>query len=203
MKGNCVSWLAPAFVEAGIAFAALNYPQCPAARLGEIVAAVRTGLVWLHDHAAAHGLDPGRLAVAGYSSGAHLAAMALSTDWAAQGRPADMLKGGCAISGAYDLEPVRFSGQAGNLHLDHDTIRHNSPIRHVPGRAPPLVLACGGREPEEFRHQQADYAAACRGRGLAVTVIDLPGEDHFSVIDALGDPQAPLHRAVRGLLGIA
>ena len=39
-------------------------------------------------------------------------------------------------------------------------------------------------------------AAAWRRRGLAVEVMDMAGHDHFSIISELGDPGAPLSRAI-------
>jgi arylformamidase len=46
----------------------------------------------------------------GQSSGRHLAAIALTTDWPHDfGLPADIIKGGMCISGMYDLTPVRLS----------------------------------------------------------------------------------------------
>ncbi|MCH9013286.1 MAG: alpha/beta hydrolase [Proteobacteria bacterium] len=81
-KGD-FSYLAPAFVEAGIAFASLNYDLAPKVGVGEIVAQIRSALVWLARHGPAHGVDPARIFVAGHSAGGQLAVMALVTDWPA------------------------------------------------------------------------------------------------------------------------
>ena len=50
---------------------------------------------------------PQRLYLAGHSAGGHLAAMALATEWRTFGLPEDVIKGVCAISGVFDLEPIR------------------------------------------------------------------------------------------------
>src|ERR1700739_505810 len=52
------------------------------------------------DNAAHFGGEPNQLYVGGQSSGGHLAAVALTTDWTGTfGVPADILKGGMCISG--------------------------------------------------------------------------------------------------------
>src|SRR3546814_14163873 len=78
--------MAPAFVEAGIAFASLNYLLAPAGSIGAMIDQVRRALAWLYRHAAELGIDSGRIVVAGHSAGGHLVAMALATDWPALAR---------------------------------------------------------------------------------------------------------------------
>ena len=111
-----------------------------------IVEQVRTGLAWLHRHAPSHGCDPARLFVAGHSAGGHLAAMALATDWRRFGLPEDVIKGVCAISGVFDLEPIRLCYLNEVVGLDQDEARRNSPI-HLPlhGRCP-VTVAVGELE---------------------------------------------------------
>ena len=67
-------------------------------------------IAWVYRNAASFGGDPDRLYVGGHSSGAHLAAVALTTDWrSAFDLPVDIIKGGVCSSGMYDLAPVRLS----------------------------------------------------------------------------------------------
>lgn len=200
-KGD-FSALARPFVESGIAFASLNYDLAPAVALPEIVAQVRRALVWLHGRVTRHGLDPARLFVAGHSAGGHLAALALATDWPAlePGLPADLVKGACSVSGVYDLEPLRLSYHQEILRLDPATVARFSPVRRVPARAGPLICAVGAEETEEFLRQQDEFVAAWRARGGAARVVDLPDRHHFSAIDALGEADHPLFKAVRDLV---
>jgi arylformamidase len=93
------------------------------------------------------------------------------------------VKGGVAISGLYDLEPIRLSYVNNKLRMDAAEAHALSPIQHVPARAGPLVVAVGGDESAEFHRQQADFAARWRARRRPLAVVDLPGLNHFSVMD--------------------
>jgi arylformamidase len=199
-KGD-FSYLAPAFVEAGIAFASVNYVLSPAGTVGTMIDQVRRALAWLHRHAGAQGIDPGRIVVAGHSAGGHLAAMALSTDWPAFAPelPADLLAGGCAISGVYDLEPIRLSYHNKVLNIAPGQAQPWSPLHCLPRRAPPMLLAVGSEETAEFLRQQAEYAAALQARGVPCREVPMAGLHHFNAVDALGDRRHGLHEAARGL----
>jgi arylformamidase len=93
---------------------------------------VRRAIAWVYDNAARFGVDPTQLYVGGQSSGGHLAAVALTTDWPHDfGLPADTIKGGMCISGMYDLTPVRLSARNAYVAFDDATVAALSPIRHL------------------------------------------------------------------------
>ena len=64
---------------------------------------------WLWLHAEEYGMDQDRLYVSGHSAGGHLTAMMMCALWPALDArlPKDLWKGGLAISGIYDLRPLR------------------------------------------------------------------------------------------------
>ena len=188
------SYLAPAYLAAGIAFASLNYDLAPGVSVGEIVRQVRAGVAWLHGEAGRLGFDSARIVVAGHSAGGHLAAMVQSG-----GPSAALVKGACSVSGVYDLEPLRLSYHQPALKLDPDSARSLSPLTALPTRAGPLILAVGADETDEFQRQQAVFGAAWRAAGHALRIVDLPNRHHFTAVDALGQADHRLFQAVSAL----
>lgn len=200
-KGD-YSYMAPAFVDSGVAFASLNYGLAPDTAIGTMIEQTRRALAWLYRYAGEHGIDPARIVVAGHSAGGHLAAMALATDWPAfeAGLPAGLLAGGCSISGVYDLDPVRLSYHNKILHIGPGEAAPWSPLHNLPATAPPLLLAVGSQETDEFLRQHAEFAAAWRARGLPLAEVDMTGLHHFTAVDALAERGHALHVAVQNLL---
>jgi arylformamidase len=196
------SYLAPPYLEAGIAFASLNYDLTPHVSIEEIVREVRAAFAWLYREGAAHGIDAERLFVSGHSAGGHLVGMALATDWPSldPNLPPDLVKGGVSVSGVYDLEAIRLSYHQKVVQLDPDMARRMSPLGNLPKSAGPLVAAVGSEETEEFHRQQAAYLEAWQGAGLIAEEIALPGRNHFSAVDALGEPDHPLFAATMAMI---
>jgi len=93
----------------GINLAVIEYTLAPAARLDRIVDEVRRSIRWLAEHLGEYGADPTRLYVAGHSAGGHLTAMTM---------PLPEVRGGIAISGISDLEPIRLNYLNEKLALD-------------------------------------------------------------------------------------
>ncbi len=74
---------------------------------------VRRAIAWVYRNAASFGGDPNRIHLYGHSSGAHLAGVAMVTDWRGQyDLPTDVVKTGLLCSGMYDLRPVRLSARS-------------------------------------------------------------------------------------------
>jgi arylformamidase len=76
------------------------------------------------------------------------------------------VRGGIAISGIYDLEPIRLNYLNEKLGLDTAEAERNSPVRHLPATAGELVVAYGTRELPELCRQSIEYARAWTERGL-------------------------------------
>lgn len=191
------SFLAPAFLEEGIAFASLNYDLAPKATVAAMVAQIRAAVAWLHHHAGAYGIDRERLFVAGHSAGGQLAVMAAGRAWPRElDLPADVVKGGLSISGIYDLEPLRLSYHQPVLRLAPEDVAALSPRRALPPAAAPLLLAVGGAETEEYLRQQAEFMDAWHAAGHTAKAVDVPGRHHFDALDAMGEPGHALFAAL-------
>ena len=196
------SFVAERLVEAGAAVALVGYDLAPAVDMDTIVGQIRDAIAWLHRHADAHGFDPERICLAGHSAGGHLAAMALATDWTASGLPADLIKGVCAISGVFDLEPIRLCYLNEVLRLDAGQTRRNSPVLLPPRARCPVMLTVGERETEAFHRQSSVYADALRRADLACELVVQPDLDHFAIVMAMTDAANPAVRAISAWLGL-
>ena len=109
------------------------------------------------------------------------------------------VRAGIAISGIYDLEPVRHSDLNDKLGLDEAMSRRNSPMAQEGGPMKPLSLIAGRAELPLLRKQTADFAAHRARRGLPVAYEEIPGADHFSIVDELISPQGRITTLIRQL----
>jgi arylformamidase len=196
-------YAAPTFLASGAAFVAARFATLPDVRLPDMVDQLRRAVAWLHANAGSFGGDPARLHVTGHSSGAHLAAVLLTTDWTARGLPADVLKGGVCISGMYDLRPVLLSNRSAYLRLDAAEEDALSPIRHLDRIRCPTVVAYGDGESPEFQRHGRCFAAALAAARLPSRALVMAGLNHFEGALSLADPASPLARASLGQMGLA
>ncbi len=197
------SFVGGMLAAAGATGVVINYDLCPAVTVADIVGQVLRALAWVYRHGAELGGDGGRLYVSGHSVGAHLVAMALAHDWSGgEGLPEDMLKGGCAISGVYDIEPIAHTSIQDDVHLTPEQIGRYSPMRVPPKSSSPLIVAYGAEEPSEWHRQSREFADLCRGQGTACELREIEGTHHFSIMDQLADPTTPLSRAMIGQMSL-
>jgi len=106
------------------------------------------------------------------------------------------VRGGLAISGLYDLEPIRLNYLNVKLGLDVAESRRNSPLLHLPQTAAPLVVAYGTAELPELCRQSVDYARTWLERGLPGRLLPVEGADHFTILESLAAPGGALAQAL-------
>lgn len=194
-------FLAPAFVAADVTFMSIGYRLCPEVTVAEVAADVGAALRWIHAHGGELGGDPGRLFVAGHSAGGHLAALMAGP----AGVP-ELLKGACSVSGLHDLEPIRLSYLNQQLHLEPDDVAGLSPITLARGlrpgdhRLPPVIATVGMDEGPEYLRQRDELVAALRAARQPVESVDVPGGNHFTALQAFGDPHHRLCQAMLRLI---
>ena len=195
------SFLAPAWVDAGVSLVVVNYDLCPKVSIERIVQQMLAASVWLYRHAEQYGMDEDRLYVSGHSAGGHLAAMMLAALWPVIDRslPRELYKGAIAVSGVYDLQPlVQVDWLNGDLRLDEESALRLSPAYLPPATRAPLALAVGGLESSEFKRQNALLAQ--RWKPVLAGNIAMPGTDHFTVIDGLADPANALFAGAKRMM---
>jgi arylformamidase len=175
----------------GINVAIVEYTLAPAARMDRICAEIHRSVDWLLANLARLGGDPDKLYVSGHSAGGHLTSVAMANP---------RLAGGIAVSGIFDLEPIRLNYLNDKLQLDPAEAARHSTIKHLPKQAGRLVVAVGVNELPELVRQSAEYAQAWTASGLKGSYLPLPGHDHFSILDELARPDGKLTQALRQLV---
>ncbi len=165
-----------------------GYSLAPAASLATIVTEMNDALNWLAVAGPRHGLN-GPIIVSGWSAGAHLAALALA-------HPA--VTAGLAISGVFELAPLRDTYLDEKLHLTETEVAELSPLRLAPvGKR--LTIAYGSAElpalVSDSRRLHAHRAAA----HMPGALIPVAGANHYTVLDALALADGELTRATLDL----
>jgi arylformamidase len=197
------AYAAETFVHAGAHYAVPEFATVLDVGLDGMVAQVRRAVAWLVENAPSFGGDPHRVHVIGHSSGAHLAANVLVTDWSNFGLPANTVAGGTCVSGMYELTPVRLSARSSYVKFD-DRIEHDySPQRHVGRLACPVIVAHGDQESPESQRQSAEFARTLERAGRLDRLIVGQGHNHFELIETLASPYGLLGRAVLEQLKLA
>ena len=195
------SWLAPPFVQHGVALALPNYGLAPATPIEDIVRQQLKALAWLYRNGDRLGFDPERIVVVGHSAGAHLTAMMMAALWPTYGAdlPPTLVKAGLAISGIYDLEPLLEAPFVNvDLHLDAKRARALSPIHLPPATSAPLITAVGAKESSEFQRQTSLIGRAWKQ--VVARTLPIPGCNHLTVVDQLANPASPLFDAALELV---
>jgi arylformamidase len=175
----------------GINVALIGYTLAPDATLDQIVAEIHAGIDFLAGRLSDFGADANRLVASGWSAGGHLTAMAMMSP---------RIKGGVAISGIYDLEPIRHSYLNVKLGLDETMSRRNSPMLQAEGAMKPLSLVVGGAELPLLRKQTADFAGHRAGHGLPVAYEEIPGANHFTIMNEMASPTGRITTLIRQVL---
>jgi arylformamidase len=194
---NARRFPAKSFVENNIAWTPINYRLAPGFSIDEIVEDGRNAIAWLYRNAEKYNCDPERIYVSGNSAGGHMVAMLCADGWQSQhGLPKDVIKGGCALSGIFDLEPLLYTEPNDWLKMDIETAQRNSPIYTLPGTDTKMIITCGSEESGEFRRQSRDYAELLENSGIDVRYFEMEGDNHFSIIGKLADTDSPVFSSI-------
>jgi arylformamidase len=164
---------------------------------------VARAIAWAWHNAESFGGDRNRFYVSAHSSGAHLAACALSRGWRTENLPADFCKGALLVGGMYDLEPVRRSARSAYVKFTDDMEEALSPLRHIDGITTPVVIAHGTCETPEFQRQSRDFFAALKAQGKSAELIVAEGYNHFELFETMANPYGIVGRARLRQMGLA
>jgi arylformamidase len=208
IRGDAKSYSAPAemFVGAGAHYIVPDFTSVADAggSLFPMAEQMRRAIAWVWRNAASFGGDPNRLYIGGQSSGAHLAAVALTTDWPREfDVPADIVKGGLCTSGMYELAPVRLSARANYVKFTDAMVEALSPIRHLDRLGAPVIVSYGTYETPEFIRQAKEFAAAVRDAGKLRELVVAENYSHLDLPETLCNPYGLLGDAVLKMMGLA
>jgi arylformamidase len=179
--------LAAGVAAHGWSVALPGYTLAPQATLAQIVAELTAALDWLQSHAAAAGL--GRtFYLSGWSAGAHLTAVLLD-------HPS--ITAGLAISGVFELGPIRDTYLNDKLQLSDAEIATLSP-RRSPPPPKPLAIAYGTAELPALVRDSRDLHAKRAAAHAPGPLLPIPHADHFTVLDALRHPAGALTKCLLG-----
>lgn len=171
----------------------IHYPLSPAATFPEHLIGVKRAIAWAKTDALKLGIDPDRVAIAGASSGAHLAALAALTDNVAGLQPAfediDTSVIACVPHyGIYDLlvrngtrndwpfiaSHVMKSSPAESPQL----YRLGSPIDLAHRQAPPFFAVHGEYDSLVLPAESIHFVEALRSEGAPVRYHEVAGGQH-------------------------
>lgn len=166
-----------------------GYSLAPEVSLTDIVGEIPRALDWLAAHGASYGIA-GPVVLSGWSAGAHLVAMALDHP---------RVHAGLAISGVYDLVPIRDTGLNKALKLTDQEVATLSPLR-LPVTQKRLDIAYGSNELPALVNDSIDFHEKRAAAGAPGKLIAVEGADHFTILGALRRPDGILVDAARRLL---
>jgi acetyl esterase/lipase len=167
-----------------------GYTLAPDASLTEIVAEINAALDWLGAHGPAHGIN-GPIVLSGWSAGGHLTAMCLSHP---------LVTAGLAISGVFELGPIRDTYLNEKLRLTEAEVVALSPMRLAPVNKP-LAIAYGTAELPPLVGDSRHLHGLRSDAHVPGPLIPVPGANHFTILDELRDHDGILTRYLPLLLG--
>ena len=167
-----------------------GYSLAPDASLTDIVAEISQSLDWLAQNGGSYGIS-GPVVLSGWSAGAHLVAMALDHP---------RVTAGLAISGVYNLAPIRDTGLNNALKLTDEEVARLSPLR-LPAVHKRLDIAYGTAELPALVFDSIQLHEARMAAGAPGRLVPIEGADHFSILSELRRPDGALVDIARKLVG--
>jgi arylformamidase len=172
----------------GWSVAILGYSLAPEAPLTQIVGEISKALDWLAANGGSYGIS-GPVVLSGWSAGGHLAAMALDHPRVAAG---------LAISGVYELAPIRDTGLNTALKLTEAEIADLSPLR-LPASRKRLDIAYGTSELPALVLDSIYLHEKRSKENAPGELLPIDGADHFTILNELRRPDGKLVAAARRL----
>jgi len=166
-----------------------GYSLCPEVTMTRIAYQIHAALDWLSAEGPKYGMG-GPIVLTGWSAGGHLTAL---------GAEHSAVTAAIAISGVFELGPVRDTYLNAALKLTDEEIIELSPLRR-PVVQKPMAIVYGGTELPELCRQSRDFHRLRAEAQAPGPLVPIPGADHFRVLEALRQPDGALLRLAAELL---
>ncbi len=200
-KGSAAAsaYLAEVLTKAGATLVVPDFYNVEQAgdSLRTMVGQVRSAIAWVYQNSNKLGLDNNQIYISAHSSGAHLAACSLISDWVNDfGLPPNILKGAFLCSGMYDLKGPRLSARSSYVKFDDSMEEELSPQRHANKINTPVILAYGTLETPEFQRQAIEFASTLELAGKQVALIVGHEYNHYEIRETFTNPYGLAGKAI-------
>jgi arylformamidase len=171
----------------GVTVGLAGYDLCPKVTIADIIGQIRAATLHMWKRFGK------RIFIYGHSAGGHLAGAMLATDWAKfdSTAPADLVPSAYSVSGVFNLLPLLDVSMNADLRLDAAQARAVSPVFWPSPAGRVIDSVVGGAESSEFI-RQAEAITAAWNRNTETRFEVIPGANHFTVVDPLGDPHSAM-----------
>ncbi len=166
-----------------------GYTLAPNTSLTEIVNELRAALDWFEQNRREYGIA-GPLILSGWSAGGHLTAMLLD-------HPS--IAAGLAISGIYELGPIRDTYLNEKLRLQDDEVAALSPLR-LQQTNKPMTIAYGTRELAALVDSSRELHAKRAAAHIPGDLMPVAGADHFTILETMRKPDGLLTKCALRLV---
>ncbi|EPP9671176.1 alpha/beta hydrolase [Acinetobacter baumannii] len=163
----------------GYHFVLVNYPLCPTVKIGGIVRSIQYAIHSIKNFFRYKEIDL-PIILCGHSAGAHLVTeLAIQNSKSVHSK---LFHGVIAISGIYDLAPLKDTSLNQALQLTESEIQYYSPVyKNSLLIDLPFTFLVGQKETNAFIQQNQNMAKLLAARGI-VKKEELLEHDHFSLL---------------------
>ena len=177
-----------AWIKAGCIAAVVGYNLAPEASLQQMVNEIQAAVKFVVNR-----FPKSNLFLCGHSAGAHLCAMMMVSDWSKDPSIPQAVCGMFLISGVFDLHPILCTYVNDELKVDEDSAARLSPQRILMKMLPticcPVMVVVEEHGSPEFIRQSKEFADILKSYGVLSSFLELPGVDHFGIIENMMNPE--------------
>lgn len=188
---NDFQFVATAFESLPVTVFIISYPLAPEASMATIVSSCKKAIDWVIDNAENYNANKKSVYLAGHSAGGHLVSMILTSN--------KDVRGACTLSGVFNLVPIQKTTINDAIKMKEQDAVDYSATNKEPAGNPPLIIAVGGDESDEFKAQSAELTKAWNKKAAA-QLIEVPGINHYSIVECFAEKGSILHNAMCAMM---